>query len=207
VVTSPILQQAVFESIDSKALEWFALQVRGTRTVEVAKALRYKGCEAFTPSKLVKRRWCDRTRMIEYPLFPGYVFAKVDLRHRFPILITPGVLGIVGVGKQPVPISDKEIASFQGVLRSGLTVRSWPFLRRGDRVRIEEGPLSGVTGILIEDRKTYRVVVSVELIQRSIAVEVDRDAVSALKSAQPTKKSGQPAKTDDRRCVLREFAG
>ena len=200
MVTAPILQPAIGESIDSKALEWFALQVRGRRTVEVANALRYKGCEAFTPSKLIKRRWCDRTRMIEYPLFPGYVFAKVDLRHRFPILITPGVLGIVGVGNQPVPISDQEIASFQGVLRSGLTVRSWPFLRRGDWVRIEAGPLSGVTGILIDDRKTYRVVVSVELIQRSIAVEVDRDAVSASKSA-------QPAKTDDRRCVLREFAG
>jgi transcription antitermination factor NusG len=200
VATSPILQPAAVESIDSKALEWFALQVSGRRTVEVAKALRYKGCDAFTPTKSVERRWCDRTRMIEYPLLPGYVFAKVDLRHRFPILVTPGVLGIVGVGKEPVPISDNEIASFQGVLRSGLTVRSWPFLHRGDWVRIEEGPLSGVTGILIDDRKTYRVVVSVELIQRSIAVEVDRDAVSALKSAQPAKKSAQPAKTNDRRC-------
>jgi len=184
VVTMPTSQVTAIPGGDPKTLDWFSLQVRANRTLDIAKALTYKGYEAFTPTNSINRRWCDRTRVVEYPIFPGYVFAKLDLRHRLPILTTPGVYGIVGFGREPVPISEEEIANLQTVLQSGLTVGPWPFLRCGDWVRIEEGSLAGVTGILVDNRKTYRVVVSVELIQRSMSVEVDRDTVRVLKSAE-----------------------
>jgi transcription antitermination factor NusG len=184
VVTMSTSHVTAIPGSDVKTLDWFSLQVRANRTLDIAKALTYKGYEAFTPSNSIKRRWCDRTRVVEYPIFPGYVFAKVDLRHRLPILTTPGVYGIVGLGREPVPIAAEEIANLQRALQSGLTVGPWPFLRCGDRVRIEVGSIAGFTGILVDNRKPYRVVVSVELIQRSISVEVDRDAVRVMKSAE-----------------------
>ena len=95
----------------------------------------------------------------------------------------PGVRAVVGFGGKPVPVAAGEIDALQAVLRSGCEVRSWPYLMAGDRVRLEDGPLAGIEGILLREKSQFRVVVSIELLQRSVAVEIGRESVVALKAA------------------------
>ena len=152
---------------------WFALRVRSRYENTVATILGGKGYEWFLPLYKSRRRWSDRIKEIELPLFPGYVFCRFDLQHRLPILTTPGVVTVVGIGKRPVPIDDAEIAAIQAALRSGLSTRPWPFLEIGQRVRVEYGPLCGLEGILLDFKGHHRLILSVILLQRSVAVEVD----------------------------------
>jgi transcription antitermination factor NusG len=152
---------------------WYALHVRSQHEKIVASALRGKGFEEFLPLYQRKHRWSDRIKVIERPLFPGYVFCRFDLQKRLPILVTPGVLLIVGVGKTPLPVIDSEISALQSIVNSGFQAEPWPFLQVGQRVRIECGSLEGVEGILLAVKKPHRLVVSVGLLQRSVAVEID----------------------------------
>jgi transcription antitermination factor NusG len=109
---------------------------------------------------------------LEFPLFPGYIFCHFDLANRLPLLTIPGVKEIVGMGKLPYPVDENEITVLQNVVESGLLLRPWPFLKVGQRVMIREGPLRN--GILAEIRGDYKLVVSITLLQRSVAVGVDR---------------------------------
>src|SRR5664280_350305 len=137
--------------------------------------LRGKGYQEFFPLYRSRRRWSDRTKELELPLFPGYSFCQFDVNHRLPILTTPGVIGIVGAGKIPVPVDLEEIEAIRAILRSGLAAQPWPLLRVGSKVYIEGGPLAGLEGIITNTDKVYRLVVSVSLLQRSVAVEIDRE--------------------------------
>jgi transcription antitermination factor NusG len=114
-------------------------------------------------------------KQLDLPLFPGYLFSRFDVGNRLPILTTPGVISIVGAGKTPLPVDDEEIDAIRAILRSGLTAQPWPFLCVGSRVYLEGGPLAGVEGIITNTDKVYRLVVSVSLLQRSVAVEIDRE--------------------------------
>jgi transcription antitermination factor NusG len=114
-------------------------------------------------------------KQLDLPLFPGYLFCRFDVRDRLPILTTPGVISIVGAGKTPVPVDDEEIEAIRAILRSGLAAQPWPFLRVGSKVYVEGGPLAGVEGIIANTDKVYRLVVSVSLLQRSVAVEINRE--------------------------------
>lgn len=119
-------------------------------------------------------RWSDRVKTVEKPLFPGYVFCGFDPHRRLPILTTPGVLHIVGFGKEPVPVDDVELEAVRATLRSGLLVRPWPFLQVGERVVVERGPLAGVEGRISQFKGAFRLVVSISLLRRSIAAEIER---------------------------------
>ena len=152
---------------------WFALQVRARYENAVAAHLLGKGYEVFLPLYSTRRRWSDRVQEIEQPLFPGYVFSRFNPLARLPILVTPGVIGVVGVGKTPIPIEDEEIAGIQTVVNSGLPSQPWPFLQIGERVWIESGPLNGLAGILEEFKGRHRLILAVTLLQRSVAVEID----------------------------------
>ena len=152
---------------------WFALRVRSRHENTVATILSGKGYEWFVPLYKSRRLWSDRIKEIQMSLFPGYVFCRFDLQQRFPILTTPGVVSVVGIGKCPIPIDDAEIAAIQAAVRSGLPSRPWPFLQTGQRVRVEYGPLCGLEGILLHVKGQRRLVLSVTLLQRSVAVEVD----------------------------------
>jgi transcription antitermination factor NusG len=104
------------------------------------------------------------------------MFCRFDPQERLmPILTTPGIVGIVSAGKTPIPIPDEEIGGIRDVVRSGLAAHPWPFLEAGCRVRIEHGTLAGLEGILTDTGKIHRLVVSVTLLQRSVAVEIDRE--------------------------------
>jgi transcription antitermination factor NusG len=154
---------------------WFALRIWSQKEKLVAAALESKGYEHFLPLYRCRRRWSDRVKEFELPLFPGYLFCRFDPNHRLPILVTPGVMLIVGIGKIPVPVDEGELAAIQSIVTSGLKTEPWPYLQIGQKVRIERGSLEGVEGILVAIKKPHRLVVSVTILQRSVAVEIDED--------------------------------
>jgi len=151
---------------------WFALSVIPRKEKVTAQTLRAKGYEDFLPLYTVKRRWSDRVKEVELPLFPGYVFGRFDPKIRLPILKIPSVMSIVGLGKTPQSIPDLEINALQIVCKAGIHAVPYPFLTVGAKVQMNEGPLAGVEGILVQAKES-RLILSVSLLQRSIAVEVD----------------------------------
>jgi len=159
---------------------WFALQVRSRYENIITAHLSGKGYEWFLPLYKCRRRWADRFKEFECPLFPGYVFCRLNPLDRRPILIIPGVSLIVGVGKTPIPIDETEIAAIQATVKSGLLSQPWPYLQIGQRVRIGYGPLCGLEGILLDFRGQHRLVLSVTLLRRSVAVQVDGAWVTPL---------------------------
>ena len=156
------------------SLPWFALHVQPRHEKAVAGTLINKGFEAFLPLYQGRHRSSGRFKNVDLPLFPNYVFCRFDVLHRLPVLTIPAVYSIVGIGKAPLPVEDAEIAFVQNLVRSGLRSKPWPFLKTGDSVRIEEGPLKGVEGILISEKSNCRLVISITLLQRSVSVEIDR---------------------------------
>jgi transcription antitermination factor NusG len=168
---------------------WFAVRVRSNYERIAELHLRERGYERFAPSYKVERQWSDRKKEMDRFLFPGYVFCRLDRHDRLPVLTIPGVVGLVGFGKIPAPIPDEEIERIQRMLESGLLVKPWPFLEVGQTVLIEQGPLAGMEGILAEEKGQWRLVVSVHLLRRSVAAEVDRTWVRPLQS-RPRSGSG-----------------
>ena len=156
-------------------MSWYALRIQCRLSSLASATLRGKGYEEFLPLYHARRRWSDRVKQVELPLFPGYLFCQFDVNDRLPILTTPGVIGIVGAGKLPIPVDIEEIEAVRAILRSGLAAQPWPLLRVGSKVYIERGPLAGLEGIITNTDKVYRLVVSVSLLQRSVAVEIDRE--------------------------------
>jgi len=156
---------------------WFALTVRPRHEKAATTYLSRKGLEAYLPLYRARRRWSDRFREVELCLFPGYVFCRFPYAKRLDVLNVPSVHTIVGFGDQETPVSDEEIASIRTILASGAPVLPWDYLRVGERVRIVDGSLRDIEGILVREREACRVVVNVELLQRSVAVEIDRDLV------------------------------
>lgn len=161
---------------------WFAIQTRPRHEKTVAQQLASKGYAPFLPCYRARRRWSDRMRIVELPLFDGYVFCHTGVQHSSRIVTTHGVIRLVGIAGVPVPIDDAEIAALQRIVASTLTVEPWPLLRVGQRVRIECGCLSGIEGLLEDVRGRRRLVVSVSLLQRSVAVELDRASVVPLET-------------------------
>jgi transcription antitermination factor NusG len=159
---------------------WFALQVRTRHESVVADFLEGKGYTSFLPSYKCKKRWSDRIKVKEGPLFPGYLFCRFDPQYRLPILKTPGVIQVVGYNRTPVPIDDAEIHAIQILVQSGFPNQPWPFLTVGERVQVESGPLRGLEGILVALKGKHRLVVSVTLLKRSVAVEMDFGLVRSL---------------------------
>jgi transcription antitermination factor NusG len=161
-------------------LPWYAVHVRSNLEKKTAEALSRKGYECLLPSYRERRKWSDRTKVIELPLFPGYVFSRFNVELRLPILTTPGVLAVAGVGKTPQPLDPGEIEQIQKVAASGHPAQPWPFLKVGQKVRITAGPLTGVEGILAQQPSETRVILSVSLLEKSISVQVDGDSVRSL---------------------------
>ena len=151
----------------------------------MAKQLAHKGYEILLPLYECRRRWSDRIKELELPLFPGYVFCRFNPLVRLPILMTPGVIQVVGIGRSPVPVDDAEIAAIQTAVQSGLPRQPWPFLQIGQRVRVERGPLCGLEGILLNIKGRDRLILSVTLLQRSVAVEVEDSWVSPIAPGLP----------------------
>jgi transcription antitermination factor NusG len=162
---------------------WFALQVRSRWEASTAVLLSGVGYKTLNPTYQIKKRWGGRLREVAAPLFPGYIFCQFDVHKRLPVLITPGVIAVVSRGRIPLPVDESEIAGIQTVISSGLHAEPWPYLEVGQRIRIEKDALAGLEGILVQFKGNHRIVVSVSLLQRSVALEVDRTCVTPIASS------------------------
>ncbi len=163
----------------SLRLPWFALNVAVRHEKIVSQILGNKGYETYLPTYKRRHQYAKRVREFEIPLFPGYIFCRLDPGARLPILTTPGVLRIVGAGRVPIAVEDSEIAPLQKATAAGVPMapsRSWP---TGHSCRITAGPLAGVQGIVVAAKHGSRLIVSVHLLQRSISLEVDSDCIAA----------------------------
>ena len=153
--------------------EWFAFRVRPRHEKSVAVYLREKREECFVPLVQSTRTWAKRVVQVELPLFPGYVFCR---SHRFgllPILQTPGVVDVIRAGNTPVPIPGSEISALELTINASVPFEPCPYVEVGQRVEIKSGPLSGVTGIVSDRRKTGHLILSVSLLRRSVLVHID----------------------------------
>ena len=160
---------------------WFALQVIPRHEQTVDTMLAWKGHGHLLPTCRIRRKWSDRIKVIEQPLFPGYVFCRSQ-RSLLMALIrnTPGIIRVVSFGGKPHPVSNEEIDALQRVVQAGRDVCSFPYLSAGQEVQIIAGPLSGITGIVTEFRKRHRLVISVNIIMQSVAVEIDQSEAVAI---------------------------
>jgi transcription antitermination factor NusG len=162
------------------SIPWFALTTKPRHEKSAARILLNKGLEPFLPLCPSRRHWSDRVKSVDLPLFPGYVFCRFDYERRLTVLTTPGVTSIIGFDNAPTPVSDEEIDRIRTIVASGLPAQPWPYIHVGEAVRIDCGSLAGLHGVLIREKDALRVVVTVEMLRRAVAVEIDRSMIRAL---------------------------
>jgi transcription antitermination factor NusG len=167
----------------TQTLPWLAVKVRPNFEKTVSAQFQARGIDGFLPLYSSRRQWNDRVKTLELPLFPGYVFCRIDPRHRVPVLQVPGVTGFIAFGKTLAPIPDEEIHAVKMIIQSKLQASPCPFLRVGQTVLINKGPLAGIEGILTEFRNNYRIVVSVPMLQRSVSADIDSAWVTPVGAA------------------------
>ena len=170
---------------------WRALTVKPRHEKFVSQNLRNRGLEEFLPLHASKRSWSDRSAIVDLPLFPGYIFCQLSAAHRLLALSTPGVTSIIGFGGEDASIEAEEIDQVRTILSSGLPVEPWAYVKAGHRVEIHNGPLAGLQGTVVRERGLWRLVVNVELLQRSVAAEIGRESVhpAALPQAAVTRQA------------------
>jgi transcription elongation factor/antiterminator RfaH len=166
--------------IESARFPWFGIRTKSNFEKIAKSALEAKGFETYVPLYRSRRRRSDRTVISDLPLFPGYVFCRFDPHYRMPVMTARGVISIIGFGDDPVPIPDQEIEAVRRVLICGQASEPHLFLREGQRVLVRYGSLEGIEGILLKKKSDWRLVISINLLQRSLAVEVDRDWVTTI---------------------------
>lgn len=162
---------------------WYALKVRPRFERSVVSHLQSRGYDPFLPCYAVKRQWSDRVKSIELPLFPGYIFCQFDINARFPIVTTPGVSFVVGIGRVPEPIAQTEIDSIRSVIASGLHYEPYPYLTLGQLVQVERGALTGLVGLITDLKSGSRLIISINLLKRSVSTEIDRSWVTPIDSS------------------------
>jgi transcription antitermination factor NusG len=161
-------------------LPWFALRVRSRFEATAKQVLQGKEFETFFPSYQSRSYRTDRVKMVDRALFPGYVFCRFDPNNWLPVMKTPGVLEVVSFGGKPAEVDHDEVEALRMLMRSSVPLFPHAFLRVGQRVFIERGPLAGLEGILDRFDNNCRIVVSVSLLQRSVAAQIDAEWVRAI---------------------------
>jgi transcription antitermination factor NusG len=159
---------------------WYAAYTSPRHEKKVALQMDGNQIQHFLPLYASLRRWKDRRKQLDLPLFPGYIFVRMALKDRLQVLQLPGVVQLISFGGKPAVLPDAEIEALTKGLAGGCQVQPHPYLKVGRRVRVHSGPMSGVEGILIRRKEKFRVVLSIHLIQRSVAVEVDENEVEPI---------------------------
>jgi transcription antitermination factor NusG len=167
------------EETDSEAA-WYAVYTRHQHEKTVASLLVGKGIQVFLPLYSAVHKWKDREKKLLLPLYPGYVFLRDRLDRKLQILTTPGVHSIVGTAGRPEPIPEFEIEAVRCIVERSIAVKPYPFIRCGDWVRVMHGPLEGIEGFLLRKKNAYRLVLSVEMLMKSVAVEIDASMVERI---------------------------
>jgi transcription antitermination factor NusG len=164
------------------APRWYAVQTRGRHEKKVANKLSEKGIDTYLPALREVHRWSDRNKVVEVPLFPCYTFVRVaaDSSERLRILQTDGVVRMVGNGTELCPIDERQIEDIRTLLGTKMPVMMYPFLKIGQRIRVRSGALNGLEGILVSRPKESTLVISIDAIQRAIAINVDGYQIEAI---------------------------
>jgi transcription antitermination factor NusG len=170
---------------------WHVLYTRHQHEKVIASALSNKGFHVFLPLYLTVRRWAGRQKELSLPLFPGYVFIKGGLERQLMVLTTPGIHMILMTAGRAAVVPDAELDSIRRAVESPHRVEPHPFLKCGDRVRVRSGSLEGLEGVLIRKKNLFRLVLSVELLAQSAAVEVDAATVESVSQNVPVRTSLQ----------------
>ncbi|MBA4182053.1 MAG: hypothetical protein C0506_15795 [Anaerolinea sp.] len=157
--------------------DWFALRVKPHAERSLFAALRSNGVDAMLPLYPDRRQWSDRLKTLDRPLFPGYLFCRLLPSTPLKLVTLPGAIGFVHFGAGPAPIPDPEIQALLQILDSGRRLRPLALIREGQLVRVVSGPLAGLTGPVLRIKDGHCLVVSVEILQRSVAVTLDGDSV------------------------------
>ncbi len=152
---------------------WFAAYTCAHHEKQVARQLKDRRIECFLPFYRAVHRWKDRRKELDIPLFPGYVFVQLPAEDRLRVLQVPGVVRFVSFGGRPAPVENAHIESLRSSIVNGVRAEPHPYLKIGRRVRVKHGPLAGTEGILVRKKDKLRVVISVDLIMRSVAVEIE----------------------------------
>jgi transcription antitermination factor NusG len=160
--------------------QWHALFTRHQHEKAVVQILSNKGHDVFLPLVCATHQWRDRAKQLWLPLFPSYVFIRGGLDRQVQILCTPGIINIVGWAGRPAVIPGAQMDIVRRMIESPLKVEPHPFLQCGDRIRVEFGPLRGIEGVLVRKKNVFRLVVSVEILGRSAAVEIDIACVKTI---------------------------
>ena len=158
---------------------WYAVSVRPRHEKAVTIHLENRGLTCFLPVYRSVRSWKDRRKELDMVLFPGYIFVRLDLRNRIRVLQAPGAVRFVTFQGHPAPVQDSQLQALASGLTAGLRAEPHPYLRRGRRVRVVRGPLANTEGILVRRKERFRLVLSVDLIMRSVMLEVDESEVEA----------------------------
>ena len=159
---------------------WCAIYTRHQHEKTIAQFLSAKGLEVFLPLYNARRRWKDRTVHLSLPLFPCYLFLRGMKERKLEVVTTPGIVSVLSINGETAVIPESEIEAIRKAIDRGNRVEPHPFLRCGDRVRVICGPLQGLEGILVRKKNQCRLVLSVEILERSAAVEVDVSAVERV---------------------------
>jgi transcription antitermination factor NusG len=155
-------------------LHWYAVRTRSNHEKRVAERLVHRNIDHLLPIYTSLRQWKDRKVSLSMPLFPGYLFARLCVRERLLVLEVPGVAGLVGIGSQPVPLADEEIRAIQGCMKPQSSIVPHPYLNVGKRARVRCGPFQGIEGIVVSTNNETRLVISFNLIQSSVTLEIDQ---------------------------------
>ena len=170
---------------ETSTSQWFAVAVKPRFDKAVARTLESKGFETLLPLYKTQHRYAARSKVSELPLFPGYVFCRFNVLTRLPILTTPGVIQILGTGNTPLALSEEEIVSIRVAIQADIPLQPFPFLQAGQRVRIKEGALRGVVGLVVRIKDCVRLILSITLLQRSVLLEIERSHVSREAERRP----------------------
>lgn len=162
------------------AAEWYAVYTRARHEKAVDRSLRGKGIESFLPLCEVLSRWKDRRKWVEKPLFPGYLFVNLE-RHRLGFVRgTRGVVHLVGNGDGPIAVPGGQVEAVRSMIEKHVPVDPWPYMQEGKLVRVMAGPLIGMEGFIVQRQKRCKLVVSVDLLGRSVATEIDVESVELI---------------------------
>lgn len=179
----------ISEFVAAQALPWWAVYTRHQHEKQVSDTLQAKGYEVLLPMYDSVRRWKDRRKLISLPLFPGYVFVRGCRDRRLGIVSTPGVFMVLSRGEAAAEIPEEEILAIRRTLEAKFAVEPHPFLNCGDRVRVIRGALEGLEGILVRKKNIFRLVLSVDMLAQSVAVEINANDVQPVhKGALPTEQ-------------------
>jgi transcription antitermination factor NusG len=166
-----------------RTAQWYAVYTTVRHEKVVAQQLEQRSVEAFLPLYRSLHRWKDRRKLVELALFPGYVFVKIAIEERIRVVQVPGVVHMVSFNGKFPALPETEITALRSGLQNNFYAEPHPYLRIGKRVRVVRGPMAGAEGILTRKKDKYRVVISIDVLMRSVAVEVDGADLEAIGSS------------------------